>query len=83
MKIKVLGTVCPKCKKLYVEVEKAIASSGVNADLEKIDKIEEILKYGILALPGLIIDESVKASGRVPQCNEIVSWIATAAKGAH
>jgi small redox-active disulfide protein 2 len=82
MKIKILGTGCPKCKKLYAEAEKALAASGVKADLEKIEKIEEILQYGVLGLPCLIIDEEVKASGRVPQCDEIVSWIETAAKSA-
>ena len=80
MKIKILGTGCPKCRKLYAEVEKAIASSGVKADLEKVERIEEIIKYGIMATPGLVIDEEVKASGRIPQSDEIVSWIATAAK---
>jgi small redox-active disulfide protein 2 len=79
MKIKVLGTGCPKCKKLYAEAEKAIASSGVKAELEKVERIEEIIKYGVMATPGLVIDEEVKASGRVPQDSEIISWIATAA----
>lgn len=79
MKIKVLGTGCPKCKKLYAEAEKAIASSGVRAELEKVERIEEIIKYGVVATPGLVIDEEVKASGRVPQGSEIISWIATAA----
>ncbi len=80
MKIRILGTGCPKCKKLYAEAEKAIASSGVKVDLEKVEKIEEIIKYGIMATPGLVIDEEVKASGRIPQCDEIVSWIAANAK---
>jgi small redox-active disulfide protein 2 len=80
MKIKVLGTGCPKCKKLYAEAEKAIASSGVKVDLEKVEKIEEIIKYGIMATPGLVIDEEVKSSGRIPQSNEIAAWIAAAAK---
>ena len=83
MKIKVLGTGCPKCRKLYAEAERAIAASGVKADLEKVEKIEEIIKYGVMATPGLVIDEEVKASGCIPQNSEIVSWIATAAaKGA-
>ena len=79
MKIKVLGTGCPKCRKLYSEAEKAIAASGVKADLEKVEKIEEIIKYGVMATPGLVIDEEVKASGRIPQSSEILSWIKTAA----
>jgi small redox-active disulfide protein 2 len=83
MKIKILGTGCPKCKKLYAEVEKAIASSGVEAELEKIEKIEEILNYGVMAMPGLVIEGEVKASGRIPQPDEILSWITAPAKGSH
>ncbi len=79
MKIKVLGTGCPKCRKLYAEAENAIASSGVKADLEKVEKIEEIIKYGVMTTPGLVIDGEVKASGRIPQSGEIATWITTAA----
>ncbi len=79
MKIKVLGTGCAKCNKLYAEAEKAIAHSGVKAELEKVEKIEEIIKYGIMAPPALVLDEEVKASGRVPESAEIVAWITTAA----
>jgi small redox-active disulfide protein 2 len=82
MKIKVLGTGCPKCKKLYAEAEKAIAASGVKVDLEKVENIVEIIQYGVMATPGLVVNEEVKASGRIPQSNEIVSWIAAAAKSA-
>ena len=80
MKIKVLGTGCPKCKKLYAEAQKAISASGVQADLEKVEKITEIIKYGVMSMPGLVIDEEVKASGRIPNSDEIVSWIKTTAK---
>jgi small redox-active disulfide protein 2 len=78
MKIKVLGTGCQKCKKLYAETEKAIASSGMQADLEKIEKIEDIIKFGVMATPALVIDGEVKASGRIPQSSEIVAWITNA-----
>jgi small redox-active disulfide protein 2 len=80
MKIKILGTGCPKCKKLYSETEKAIASSGVPAELEKVENIEDILKYGIVAMPGLVIDEEIKAGGRIPGSDEIVAWIQSASK---
>jgi small redox-active disulfide protein 2 len=79
MKIKVLGTGCPKCKMLYAEAEKAIASSGVAAELEKVEKIDDIMKYGVMMTPALVIDEEVKASGRIPRASEIVSWLTTAA----
>ena len=79
MKIKVLGTGCPKCKKLYVEAEKAVASSGVEAELEKVEKIDDIMKYGVMMTPALVVDEEVKASGRIPSIPEIVTWLTTAA----
>ena len=79
MKIKVLGTGCRKCEKLYSEAEKAIAASGVHADLEKVERIEEIIKYGVMVTPGLVIDGEVKASGRIPQSSEIIDWIKTKA----
>ena len=79
MKIKVLGTGCPKCKKLYAEAEKAVASSGVAADIEKVEKLDEIMKYGVMMTPALVIDEEVKSSGHIPRSPEIVSWITTAA----
>jgi len=79
MKIKVLGTGCPKCKKLYAEAEKAITSSGVAAELEKVERIDDIMKYGVMMTPALVIDEEVKASGRIPPAAEIVTWITTAA----
>jgi small redox-active disulfide protein 2 len=79
MKIKVLGTGCPKCKKLYAEAEKAVASWGVTAEREKVEKIDDIMAYGVMMTPALVIDEEVKASGRIPPAAEIVSWLTTAA----
>jgi small redox-active disulfide protein 2 len=79
MKIKVLGTGCAKCKLLYAESQKALAASGVAADLEKVEKIDDIMKYGVMMTPALVIDGKVVASGRIPPAAEIVSWIMTAA----
>ena len=79
MKIKVLGTGCPKCKKLYAEAEKAITASGMSVALEKVERIGEIMKYGVMVTPALVIDEEVKASGRIAPASEIVSWLTTAA----
>jgi small redox-active disulfide protein 2 len=79
MKVKVLGTGCPKCRKLYAEAEKAIASAGVAAALEKVEKIDEIMKYGVMLTPALVVDEEVKVSGRIPGVAEMVTWLTTAA----
>ena len=79
MKIKVLGTGCAKCKLLYAEAQKAVTASGIGVEVEKVEKIDEIMKYGVMMTPALVIDEQVKASGRIPPAPEIVSWIMTAA----
>ncbi len=75
MKIKVLGTGCAKCKKLYAETEKAIAVAGKSVELEKVEQIDEIMKYGVMMTPALVVNEVVKSSGRIPNPSEIVSWI--------
>ncbi len=79
MQIKVLGTGCAKCKLLYGEAEKAIAAAGIPIDLTKVERIDEIMKFGVMMTPALVLDGEVKASGRVPRSAEIVSWIMTAA----
>jgi small redox-active disulfide protein 2 len=78
MKVKVLGTGCPKCKKLYAEAEKAIAASGQAVELEKVEKIEDIMKHGVMMTPALVVDGEVKTSGRIPAASEIVTWIMNA-----
>ena len=79
MEIKVLGPGCANCKRLYAEAERAIAQSGQAATLTKVEAIEEIVGYGILKTPGLVIDGKVVASGRIPGAAEIVTLITTAA----
>jgi small redox-active disulfide protein 2 len=79
MKIKVLGTGCAKCKLLYAETEKAIALAGMGVELEKVERIDEIMKYGVMMTPALVVEGEVKASGRIPRADEIVTWITTAA----
>ena len=79
MKIKVLGPGCARCKKLFTEAERAVATSGVQVELEKVEKIDEIMKFGVMITPSLVIDGEVKASGRVVPASEIASWITAAA----
>lgn len=79
MKIQVLGTGCAKCKKLYAEAEKAANAAGVPAQLEKVEKIDEIMKFGVMMTPALVVDGEVKSTGRIPAVSEIASWLTTAA----
>lgn len=78
MEIKVLGPGCANCKRLYQEAEKAVAQVGQEATITKVEAMEEIMAYGILRTPGLVIDEKVVASGRIPSASEIATLITTA-----
>jgi small redox-active disulfide protein 2 len=78
VEIKVLGSGCANCKRLYAEVEKAVAETGQPATITKVEKMEEIAAHGILRTPGLVIDGQVVSSGRVPSAAEIATMITTA-----
>lgn len=71
MNIKVLGTGCPKCGTTYKNVLEALKRNNMEANVEKVEDIEELLKYNILSTPALMINEEVKIKGRVAQVNEI------------
>jgi small redox-active disulfide protein 2 len=71
MKIRVLGTGCTKCKTLYNTVVKALIELDIPADLAKIEDIKEIMTYKIMSTPGLVINDKVKFSGKLPSLDEI------------
>ncbi|MFH1854523.1 MAG: thioredoxin family protein [Candidatus Omnitrophota bacterium] len=75
MKIEILGMGCPRCKKLYENAKKAVEAKGIQAEVFKIEDINKIAEYGILSMPAIAIDGNVKASGRVPEPEEIERWI--------
>jgi len=76
--IQVLGTGCTRCKTLYENAQKAVAEAGVDALVEKVEDIQQILAFDILMTPGLVIDGYVKAAGRVPTVAEIKEFILAA-----
>jgi small redox-active disulfide protein 2 len=78
MEIKVLGPGCSNCKRLYAEVEKAVAQTAQPATITKVERMEDIVAAGILRTPGLVIDGRVVSSGRVPAASEIATMITTA-----
>ncbi len=69
--IKVFGTGCPKCKTTYNNVLEALKLTGMEADVIKIEDIEEMMNNNILSTPVLMIDEVAKIKGRAPSVNEI------------
>ena len=79
MNIKILGTGCPNCKRLQAEAEKAVAASGIAVDIEKVERIADIMGYGVMSTPALVLDGKVKVSGRIAPAAEIATWIKAAA----
>ncbi len=76
--VKVLGTGCPKCKKLEELARKAAAEMAIEADVQKVTDITSIMDYNVLVPPGLAINETVVSSGRLPSVAEISTWLADA-----
>jgi len=74
-KIQILGTGCPKCKKLAENAETAAKDLGSEFEIEKITEINEIMKFGVMMTPALAIDGQVKAVGKVPSPDEIKSML--------
>lgn len=75
MKIEILGSGCPSCKKLEANVRKALEELGKEAEIVKVTDFEEIASYGILATPGLVIDGKVKSYGYIPDVEKIKEWL--------
>ncbi len=76
--IKILGTGCPNCKKLEVVARQAVDLTGVEAEILKVTDIADIMAYDILSTPGLVINEKVVSSGRIPSPAEVSTWLADA-----
>ena len=75
MKIEVLGTGCAKCRKLERLVTNVVAETGVDAEIVKVEKIEEILEYGVPFTPALVIEGEVKSAGGIPRPEQIRAWL--------
>lgn len=75
MKIEILGTGCAKCKKLTQLVEQVLADTGGIAEVTKVEKVEDIMKYGVAFTPALVIDGTVKAAGSIPRLAQVEAWL--------
>lgn len=72
--IKILGSGCPTCKKLEQEVRDALASSPIDYEIIKVTDYADIMTYGILSTPGLVMNETVMSAGRIPKRDQIIAW---------
>lgn len=76
MKIEILGTGCPKCKKLTELTEQAAKELGLEYEIIKVTDIDEIMSFGIMMTPGLAVDGEVKVAGKIPSIEEIKKMLA-------
>jgi len=75
VRIEILGTGCPKCKKVTENAETAVKELGIEAEIVKVQRIDEIMKRGIMLTPAIVVNDNVKSSGRIPDVDEIKKWI--------
>ena len=75
-KLQILGTGCPKCKKLAELTAQAAKEVGIDCEIEKVTDIHEIMEFGVMVTPALALDGEVKIAGRVPSVDEIKKMIA-------
>jgi small redox-active disulfide protein 2 len=80
MKLQILGPGCPKCKKLAENAEAAVRELGTEAQVVKVTNIDEIVKFGVMMTPCLVIEGEVKSAGRISNVEEIKKWIREADK---
>ena len=75
MKIEILGTGCSKCKTLEENAKQALAKIGGFHELKKVEDIVEIMNYGVMSTPALVVDGKVKSSGKTLTSNEIIELL--------
>jgi len=78
MKIQILGTGCPKCKKLADLAERAAGELGINFEIEKVTGISEIIAFGVVSTPGLAVNGKVLAAGSLPSFEKVKELLASA-----
>ena len=79
LSIKVLGPGCANCRKLEQVAREAVAATGVDAEITKVTDMQQIIGYDVLKTPGLVINEKLVSSGRIPTPASIAEWIRAAA----
>lgn len=75
VKVKVLGPGCSKCKLLEQKLINLRSSDQLDFEVEKVTRLDEIMSYGIMMTPGLVINGQVKSSGTIPKDEQIINWI--------
>ncbi|CAI09809.1 thioredoxin family protein [Aromatoleum aromaticum] len=79
LSIKVLGPGCANCRKLEEVAREAVAATGVEAEIAKVTDMQQIIAYDVLKTPGLVINDKLVSSGRIPTPASVAEWIRAAA----
>lgn len=72
--IKILGSGCPNCKRLEKEVNDALSGLAIDYEVIKVTDYADIMTYGIMSTPGLVMNETVLSTGRIPKRQQIIDW---------
>lgn len=75
MIVKVLGSGCNKCKTLEAQIQKLKKNNNLDIEIQKITQLNDIIAYGVMMTPGLVINEEVKSVGKIPKDDQILKWI--------
>ena len=75
MVIKILGVGCNRCRKLEQQVKDLVIEKNIETTIEKVTNIDDMMKYGIMMTPGLVINDKLKSSGILPKNEQIINWI--------
>jgi len=76
MTIKILGSGCPACLLLESQAKKAVKELGLkDVQIEHVYEIDKIVEYGVMSTPAIVVDKEIKAAGRIPDVEEIKSWL--------
>ena len=78
MNIKILGSGCANCKRLEQIARKVAEDNQLEAEFEKVTEYPEIMKFGIMSTPGLVVNGKVVSSGRIPSEHEVTAWLKAA-----
>lgn len=76
LNVKVLGSGCANCKRLEERVRKVVSEQGVQAEVEKVTDYAQMMRWNLMKTPGLVVDDVLVASGRIPEEDEIARWLA-------
>lgn len=75
LSVKILGPGCSKCKTLEAKVRNIVANNNIEAEITKVENINDMMSYGIMMTPALVVNETVKSYGIIPKDEQILNWL--------